>query len=438
MRTAEFFEQWLIEKIALELEVSGEEISIDIPMAQLGLDSQKAVFISGELESELNARLSPTILFEYPTIEELAVYLASIPESVDSASTAKKKLDFTLFFFALDDPAEGKYELLKKATRFADENGFKAVWIPERHFNAMGGNFPNPSVISAAMAMITKNLTLRAGSVVLPLHDPLRVVEEWSVVDQLSKGRVELSFASGWHVDDFVFAPEKYERRKDHLFTDIEVVRSLWRGESITRKNGQGHDINVTCFPQPIQKELPVWITAIGNEDTFRQAAEIDAHLLSCLLSQDLNELESKIKVYRKTLIEKNFAPKKLSLFLHTYVGESSLEARNSVSDPFRTYLRGTIKLLENFSQHGDVGMDVTQFSEEQKEELFNFAFERYLQERSLIGDIDHCKQMLDKVIQAGVDEVACIIDFGLSTELVMNSLERLNVLRASFSDASK
>ena len=65
------------------------------------------------------------------------------------------------------------------------------VWTPERHLHAFGGLFPSSSVISAALAASTQRIRIRAGSVVLPLHSPIRVAEEWSVVDNLSTGRVK-------------------------------------------------------------------------------------------------------------------------------------------------------------------------------------------------------------------------------------------------------
>src|SRR5207253_3560653 len=127
-----------------------------------------------------------------------------------------KQLDFSLFYFSSDERSAGddKYRLLMEGARFADRAGFTAVWTPERHFHAFGGLYPNPSVISAALAAITERIRIRAGSVVLPLHHPVRVAEEWSVVDNLSRGRVGLSFAAGWHADDFIFAPERYAARK--------------------------------------------------------------------------------------------------------------------------------------------------------------------------------------------------------------------------------
>ncbi len=80
-----------------------------------------------------------------------------------------------------------KYRLLFEAARYADAGGFSSLWLPERHFHAFGGLSPNPSVLSAALARETSHIQLRAGSVVLPLHHPVRVAEEWSMVDNLSR-----------------------------------------------------------------------------------------------------------------------------------------------------------------------------------------------------------------------------------------------------------
>jgi hypothetical protein len=103
-----------------------------------------------------------------------------------------------------------KYRLVLEGARFADRHGFAAVWVPERHFTQVGCLFPNPSVVQAALARETARVRLRAGSVVLPIHHPVRVAEEWAVVDNLSDGRVELSFASGWHPDDFLVLATHY------------------------------------------------------------------------------------------------------------------------------------------------------------------------------------------------------------------------------------
>ena len=98
-------------------------------------------------------------------------------------------IDFSLFYFASEESgsAEERYQLLMEGAKFADEHDFAAVWTPERHFHEFGGLYSNPALTSAALATITKRIQLRAGSVVLPLHHPIRVAEEWAFVDNISR-----------------------------------------------------------------------------------------------------------------------------------------------------------------------------------------------------------------------------------------------------------
>jgi hypothetical protein len=191
---------------------------------------------------------------------------------------SKEPMAFGLFYFAADqgkaEPGDA-YRLLLDGARFADTHDFSAVWTPERHFHAFGGLYPNPAVTTAAVATITKRVALRAGSVVLPLHNPMRVAEDWSVIDLLSNGRVGLSFASGWHADDFAFMPENYERRREVMVESIETVLKLWRGEKIETKNGQGKTISVSVLPRPIQVAPPIWIASAGSVDTFKLAGRL-------------------------------------------------------------------------------------------------------------------------------------------------------------------
>jgi len=90
-----------------------------------------------------------------------------------------KAPEFGIMFFSASEESllTDKYRLVMEAARFADQHGFSSVWVPERQFATLGGLNPNPSVLHAAVAAVTTRVALRAGSVVLPLHDPVRVAE---------------------------------------------------------------------------------------------------------------------------------------------------------------------------------------------------------------------------------------------------------------------
>jgi natural product biosynthesis luciferase-like monooxygenase protein len=348
---------------------------------------------------------------------------------------ATRQMDFSLFYFATTDDRQysDKYRLLIEGAKFADEHGFAAVWTPERHFHEFGGLYPNPSVTSAAIATVTERIQIRAGSVVLPLHDPLLVAEEWAVVDNLSNGRAAISFASGWHANDFVIAPENYANRRDIMFHGIETVRRLWRGENVRRRDGDGTDIEVRIRPLPIQRELPIWVTAAGSPDTFRLAGEIGANLLTNLLGQSIEQLAGKIAIYRNAWREYRHGPRMgcVTLMLHTFVGSNMDAVREKVQRPFINYLSSSVDLwLRNLAQGLGQDIDPKDLTEEDLDFLLSHAFNRYFETSGLFGTPSTCLRMIDRLKSIGVDEVACLIDFGIDFESVISSLHDLDTLR--------
>ncbi|HEX2210446.1 MAG TPA: amino acid adenylation domain-containing protein [Longimicrobium sp.] len=342
-----------------------------------------------------------------------------------------RPMEFSLFYFSSgEDEGQGnKYRLLLEGAKFADRNGFSAVWTPERHFHSFGAVFPNPAVTGAAVAAVTERVGIRAGSVVLPLHDPVRVAEEWSVVDNLSGGRVGFSIASGWQPNDFVLAPEKYADRRDGMFRDLETVRALWRGEAITRANGVGKEISFRVLPRPVQPELPVWVTAGGSPDTFRRAGQVGANLLTHLLGQTVEELAEKVALYRQAYRESG-APGEghVTLMLHTFVGTEMDTVRETVRAPFKQYLASSADLLKPVAQAA--GMDVAGASPEDMDAILDHAFARYWQSAALMGTPDSCGDMVERLKEAGVDEIGCLIDFITDTDVVLDGLRHLDGVR--------
>ncbi|WP_414584621.1 MupA/Atu3671 family FMN-dependent luciferase-like monooxygenase [Scytonema sp. PCC 10023] len=343
-------------------------------------------------------------------------------------------MQFGLMFFASQENSEtgGKYHLVIESAKFADQHGFSSVWLPERHFAAMGCLFPNPAVLNAALAMQTKRIRLRAGSVVLPLHHPIRIAEEWAMVDNLSQGRVEISFASGWHPNDFAFFPEKYPNRYEEMYQGIETVQKLWQGESIPVKSGNSTQIQVRSYPSPIQPVLPIWVTAASNPQTFAKAGEIGANLLTHLFDQSTEELAEKIALYRQMRAKHGHDPEsgKVAVMLHTFVGEDVNLVREQVRQPFCDYLKLNQNLLKGLAQSRSRDVDLTKLSSQEFDNFLNFLFERFFSTRALIGTPDTCLGIVSQLKQAGIDEIACLLDFGPDNELILSNLPFLNKLQ--------
>lgn len=76
---------WLIAQLADHLEVSVDQVHPEQPLSEFGLDSKDAVNLSGDLEDWLGRRLSPTLLWKYPTVKKLSEYLAQDSDSSEQA-----------------------------------------------------------------------------------------------------------------------------------------------------------------------------------------------------------------------------------------------------------------------------------------------------------------------------------------------------------------
>ncbi|MEQ8888746.1 MAG: LLM class flavin-dependent oxidoreductase, partial [Sandaracinaceae bacterium] len=355
-----------------------------------------------------------------------------------------RKIDFSLFYFASDagENATDKYKLLLDGARFADENGFAAVWTPERHFHAFGGLYPNPSVASAALSTITKNVKLRAGSCVNPLHHPVRVAEEWALVDNLSNGRVGISFAAGWQPNDFVIRPEAFENNKQRMLDEIDIIRRLWRGEGVTFEGPTG-PVEVKTLPRPVQKELPFFITAAGNPQTFELAGTLGGGILTHLLGQSVDEAKEKIGIYRKAWKDAGHPGEgHVVLMLHTFVGDDEESVKEIVREPMKAYLKSSMMLIQQhawsfpaFKKHAREDKsfkdNFLNLSAEDTDALLDHSFERYYETSAMFGTPESCREQVERCRGIGVDEIACLIDFGIDSETVLTHFPQLNTLRA-------
>jgi natural product biosynthesis luciferase-like monooxygenase protein len=344
----------------------------------------------------------------------------------------EKSLSFSLYFFSDDGSKDSpdKYRLVLESAKFADRNDFSAVWTPERHFQDFGGLYPNPSVLSAALATITERVQIRAGSVALPLHHPVRVAEEWSVVDNLSNGRVAVSFASGWHPDDFIFAPAVYDDRKEVMFLYIDLIQRLWSGETFMMPGVGGQEVAVRLLPKPLQEHLPMWITSAGSSATWIRAGEIGANVLAALIGYSFEDLAERISSYREARTRHGYDPQTgiVSIMMHTFVGQSNSAVKEQVRAPFTHYLRSYFKQYDNVRVAAD---DVT---EDDRDAIMNAAFELYFENNTLMGTPAKCSRVIEQLLAVGVDEVACLVDFGVEADAVLGNLQHLNELREHYS----
>jgi alkanesulfonate monooxygenase SsuD/methylene tetrahydromethanopterin reductase-like flavin-dependent oxidoreductase (luciferase family) len=150
---------------------------------------------------------------------------------------------------------QDRLELIK----MADEAGFAGFHLAEHHGSDLC-MAPNQEVFIAAASQVTKNIRLGPMVKLLPLHHPVRIIEDMCVVDQLTGGRLDFGVGRGVApIEHYWFGsnwPESKER-----FTDVMgiICDALATGE-ISSENSRFYDFpTIPLSTKPLQDPIPFW-----------------------------------------------------------------------------------------------------------------------------------------------------------------------------------
>jgi alkanesulfonate monooxygenase SsuD/methylene tetrahydromethanopterin reductase-like flavin-dependent oxidoreductase (luciferase family) len=180
----------------------------------------------------------------------------------------------------LYDPKVGHriYNEYLDQLELADRLGFDGVGVNEHHQNAYG-LMPSPNLMAAALARRTRraNLVVLGNSIAL-YNPPIRVAEEFAMLDVMSGGRLVAGFPVGTAMDTaycYGAVPatlrEKYREAHD-------LILRAWTEPEIFSFNGKYTQLRyVNLWPRPLQKpHPPIWIPGGGSIETWDFCAEYD------------------------------------------------------------------------------------------------------------------------------------------------------------------
>ncbi|BCG49542.1 LLM class flavin-dependent oxidoreductase, PedJ homolog [Candidatus Profftella armatura (Diaphorina cf. continua)] len=347
----------------------------------------------------------------------------------------KFKINFSVMFFS--DVRENiqnkkKYDFMRDVTIFADSENFNAIYIPERHFHKYGSIYANPAVIAAYLIPQTRHIRFRTAGISLPLHNPIEIVEWWAINDILSNGRVDLGFGSGWNKQDFIFAPNNYRNRKSICTNNISKVQKLWRGEEVLFWNSDKKQIPVITYPRPYQSDLKIWLLVTQNDEGFIYAGKKGYNIFTMLYGNNLDIMKNKIILYRNSRKSAGLNPDDgiVTLMLHTLLLKNNNQVEQAVKDPFMKYIKNLMEahLKAAIDQKGGEPLN-----DIEKKKILEYSYQRYFKTSALFGTVDEGINIVNKAISIGVNEIACLVDFGVDYSIVMKSLLYLKILMNNY-----
>jgi alkanesulfonate monooxygenase SsuD/methylene tetrahydromethanopterin reductase-like flavin-dependent oxidoreductase (luciferase family) len=247
-----------------------------------------------------------------------------------------------------DLPLRDYYEQRLKVIEAFDHAGFYAYHVAEHHFTPLG-MAPSPSVFLSAIAQRTKRLRFGTFVYALPLHHPLRVMEEICMLDHLSSGRLEIGFGRGSVPYEISYYGQDAEHRQEIYAERLELILQAFSAKTLNWNGRYDRFENVPIEIEPFQKpHPPLWYGA-HSPDSAERAARKGLHIVTNDMPDNTRAI---IARYQKVWRELNGAAAlpKMGMVRFVVVAENDAEAKTIAR---RAYLRWRASFCAVHDRHG-------------------------------------------------------------------------------------
>lgn len=171
-----------------------------------------------------------------------------------------------------DRSLTAEYRDYLELVKLVESEGLDSAWVSEHHF-AGDGYLPSLLPLLAAFAAVTERIELGTGVILAPFHDPIRLAEDFAVVDQLAGGRVICGLGIGWRADEFRSFGIEVASRTRRLREIVAILRAAWNEERFTYKGKYYRYDDVMVAPKPAR--VPPILIGGFVDDAIRRAGQI-------------------------------------------------------------------------------------------------------------------------------------------------------------------
>jgi alkanesulfonate monooxygenase SsuD/methylene tetrahydromethanopterin reductase-like flavin-dependent oxidoreductase (luciferase family) len=255
-------------------------------------------------------------------------------------------------FYVLESP-DGDYRRAYKEmfgqVEYAEELGFDSVWLAEHHGSPYG-SMPSPQVAMSAIAMITERMKIGLAVSILPFDNPVRIAEDFAMVDVISNGRLNLGVGRGYQPREFknLGIADQQQHSREIFEESLDILVGLWENDSFSY-NGKFYQLDdVTITPKPVQKPRPPLYVAAISPSTFELVRKYDMNVLVTPTLMSLDELKQFVLKAKRDLCELGHDPLELNFPMNwqMHLAETEDEALTRPAEALDWYFNLVMKLV--------------------------------------------------------------------------------------------
>lgn len=232
------------------------------------------------------------------------------------------------------DPKTGKFQSAQQRLneiieeiKLMDELGLDFFGIGEHH--RPDYVVSSPEILLAAAATVTKNIKLGSAVTVLSSADPVRVYQNFSMIDLLSNGRAEIMAGRGSFIESFpLFGYDLSDY--DTLFIEkLDLLLEIDKNERITWKGRHRAALDdQAVLPRPVKGSLPIWLAVGGTPQSVVRAGRLGLPLMLAIIGGSPRQFKPLVDLYREEYRFANHDPANMQVGIHSHAffGENASE----------------------------------------------------------------------------------------------------------------
>ena len=188
----------------------------------------------------------------------------------------------------------------------AEAAGFDSVWLAE-HSGSRYGEIASPQVMAAAIAARTSKIRIGTGVSVLPLHHPLRLANDFAMIDVISNGRLDYGVGRGYNADEYASYGVSIDEGRERFEEALAIIRLAWTQETFSYEGRHYSIPPVQSVPNVVQQPHPPLYIAASSAGTIEWAGANLVRMLSS--SGSPKNIRAKWEAYRQAGLAAGHAP---------------------------------------------------------------------------------------------------------------------------------
>lgn len=301
----------------------------------------------------------------------------------------------------------------------AEELGFASVWLTEHYFT--GESVYNDALIFAsALAMRTTKIRIGFAVVQMPFHHPVRLATQLALLDNLSKGRIDVGIGKGTVYNEYEFVGHglRSTDSRDRLEESLEILDRIWTESPLTYK-GKYYDIHVPQLrPRPVQQPGPPLWRSVVSPSSFTDCGRRGIPILTSRIG--VARLKERWALYEAGLREGGHDDAtrarllgQSALWRNVYVAESDAQAEDELSLLLQAQ-RAHIMHLRELYNPADFHIDASHLNPYADPAVSDAdAVPFLLASGCLYGSPATVRDQIAEIRAAGVQHLLCQTGFG-------------------------